>query len=109
PALTAPREGLVVTDAALLWREMTGLPFCFAVWLARDEATAAEAAPVLNLAKERGLARRAEIAREAAEGLGLPEERLLAYLTERITYDLGDPERAALARFGELCRRHALL
>ncbi len=108
-ALTAPRDGLAVTDVASLWREWTGLPFCFAVWLARDRAAARRAGPVLRAAKERGLARRREIAEEAAPALGLSAEELHRYLVERVTYDLGEPERAAVARFEDLCRDTGLL
>lgn len=104
-ALQAPRDNLVVNDLALLWREWTGLPFVFAVWLARDEAVAAAAGPELRAAKERGLAARERIAREAAEELGLPPGLLHRYLTERLTYDLGKREREALELFGAHCRR----
>jgi len=108
PAMRAPRDGLIVTDVATTWREWTGLPFCFALWVARDEESAAAAEPILAAAKERGLARREELAREAAIPMNLPAERLLAYLTARITYDLGDGERAALSKYGESCRRLGL-
>jgi len=107
-ALTAPRDGLVVTDLATLWREWTGLPFCFAVWIARNEAAAAAAIGPLAAAKERGLARRAEIARDWSDDLGIPAPELETYLTERITYDLGAPERAGLERYGERCRKLGL-
>lgn len=109
PALKARRDGLVVTDLASLWRERTGLPFCFAAWLARSEEIAAEAAPILAEAKRRGLAARERIAEEASEGMGLSADYLLTYLTERITYDLGEGERAALRRYGEGCRELGLV
>lgn len=100
PALTAPREGLLVTDLATEWREWTGLPFCFAVWLARDEETAARAAPVLAEAKLRGLAEREAIAREWAPRVRMSVPDTLEYLKERVTYELGAKEREALALFG---------
>ena len=52
-AMTAPREGLLVHDLAVLWREWTGLPFCFALWVARDRETVRNAAPVLAGASKR--------------------------------------------------------
>jgi chorismate dehydratase len=109
PALRAERDGLLVTDLASTWRAHTGLPFCFALWIAADEASAKAASGVLRQAKERGLARRAELAAAASEDLGLPAESLLVYLTERITYDLSEGERIALERYGEACRRLALV
>jgi chorismate dehydratase len=109
PAMTAPRDGLIVSDLAVLWNDWTGLPFCFAAWLARDERAAAEALGPLTEAKEAGLARRPEIAAAAAGPMRLPAEELLTYLTERITYDLGPAEREGLARYGEMCRRLGLV
>jgi len=109
PAMRVPRVGLTVTDVATAWREWTDLPFCFALWIARDEESAVAAEPILAAAKERGLARRQEIAGGAAKEIGLPAGFLLTYLTERITYDLGDGEQAALAKYGEACRRLGLV
>ena len=109
PAMRAPRDGLAVTDLATAWREGTGLPFCFALWIARDEAAARAAEPILTAAKSRGLARREAIALDASPELDLPPERLLTYLTERITYDLEEGERAGLSRYGESCRRLGLV
>ncbi|MEN8151038.1 MAG: menaquinone biosynthesis protein, partial [Planctomycetota bacterium] len=99
PAMRAPRDGLVVTDVATAWREWTGLPFPFALWIASDVETARAAAPVLAAAKERGLARRGEIAAEAAAAMDLPPEFLLRYLTSRITYDFGEGEAESLQRY----------
>lgn len=104
-ALKAPRDNLVVSDLALLWREWTGLPFVFAVWLARDASAAEAVGPELRAARERGLAARERIAREAADQMGLPPGLLFRYLTERLTYDFGEPEREALELFASHCRR----
>jgi len=108
PAMKAPRDGLVVTDLASAWRDWTGLPFCFALWIARDEASARLAAPILTAAKERGLLRRRELAAEASGRMGLPAEFLLRYLTSRITYDLGPNEVEALERFCRYVRAMGL-
>jgi chorismate dehydratase len=104
PALRAPRDGLVVTDLATAWRKWTGLPFCFAVWLAKDEAAAERVRPVLTAARERGLSARGRLAEENAPVCGLSPEALLTYLTKRITYDFTEPEREAAGVFATLCR-----
>jgi chorismate dehydratase len=109
PAMRAPRDGLIVSDLAVLWREWTSLPFCFAVWVARDEATARRAEPVLREALARGRGAIPALAREASIATGLSESVLRTYLSERITYDFGPEERRAVARFGELCRKTGLL
>ena len=104
PALKARRDGLIVTDLASAWRTLTDLPFCFAVWLARNEDVAERAKEPLREARERGLADRRAIAEREAAAMGLPADDLYRYLTERITYDFGEQERAAAARFASSCR-----
>lgn len=83
-------------DLGQAWREKTGLPFVFAVWASRrGDADAAELASLLREAKQRGLAARASIAKDQNE---------LEYLTHYIRYDVGDREKAGVARFvRELC------
>jgi len=91
PALD--REGPSI-DLAAEWTEWTGLPFVFAAWYG-DPA----AAPALARAYARGRAR----LESYASG-----ERL-AYLRDRIRYEIGEREEAGLARFLELARAHSLL
>ena len=102
--MKAPRDDLIVTDLATAWRSLTDLPFCFAAWLAQDEETAERARGPLREARESGLANRREIAEREAVEMGLSAQVLHRYLTERITYDLGDPEREAATRFANSCR-----
>ncbi|MCU0727533.1 MAG: menaquinone biosynthesis protein [Planctomycetes bacterium] len=109
PALIAPRDGLVVSDLATMWREWTGLPFCFAVWVARDASCAARVAGPLAAARERGRLEREEVVREAAARTGLSRERMRRYLGERIHHEFGDRERESLRHFGKLCRDAGLL
>ena len=108
-AMVAPRDGLVVDDLATLWMAETGLPFTFAVWLARDEATAEAATAELAAAKDRGLASRAELAAAAAAETGLTREGLFVYLTKQITYDLGPEELLGLGLFEARCRERGLV
>ncbi len=104
PALKARRDDLIVTDLATVWRDLTGLPFCFAAWLAKDEETARRSRETLRAARIRGLADRRRLAEREASLVGLPADTLHRYLTERITYDLGPRERAAASRFANSCR-----
>lgn len=91
-------------DLGALWTGRTGLPFVWAVWLARDEATAAALAPILDAARERGTRRIEAIARDSAAAAGVDERLALRYLRDAMRYSLGDRERAGLARFLELSR-----
>jgi len=89
-----------VHDLATLWRRITGLPFVFALWLVRPGAVVAgEHATALVAARDRGVARRAELAREAARRLGIREEIVRSYLVDACRYALDERALAGLAEF----------
>ena len=100
--LCAPYDH-VIWDLGTAWHELTSLPFVYAVWALRrghhDEALRSK----LNAAKENGLATLAKI---IAEHPDYDAEFRQAYLGGHIRYDLGDHEKAGLARFTELLKKH---
>jgi chorismate dehydratase len=98
-ALRAGHEGLRTLDLGEAWRERTGLPFVFAFWAARGGTDAARAARVLRESAAAGLASLEEVAAAGAEARGLEPERVLAYLRDRVAYELGEAEREGLERF----------
>jgi chorismate dehydratase len=110
-AVEAAARGLRIYDLAAEWREMTGLPFVFAVWAAPADLCARE--PALGrdflLAKEEGLAARAAIAARYAAELGLPEADLLDYLRRNVNYDLDEENLAGLRRYFSLARASGLI
>ncbi len=101
PALVARWEGPPPIDLGHEWCEWTGLPFVFAAWLARTPQIAREAAAPLRRAAERGARAIERIAASGAASVGLDGQASLDYLTRRLSFELGDPERAAIARFRE--------
>ncbi len=108
PALTVPRERYVVLDLAGEWLEMTGLPFVFAVWAARDEvATAALVAP-FNESFATGLAELEQIIAETATESGLSPAILRDYFTRNLRYRMGPAEQAGLAEFLRRAESHGL-
>jgi chorismate dehydratase len=81
-------------DLATAWRESTQLPFVFAVWAIRLPFWKAFfTARQLRRAKRFGVANRAAIARNVFER---------QYLTEHLSYELGPPQKRAIALFSEL-------
>jgi len=102
PALVARWAGPPPIDLGHEWCEWTGLPFVFAVWLARTPEIARDAAAPLRRAAERGSAAIERIAAAGAATVGLDGKASLDYLTQRLSFALGDPERAAIARFRSL-------
>ena len=87
------------------WQRRTGLPFVFAAWLLRPELPDAPAiAEDFRRLKNEGVAAIPAIA--AAE----PDPVLAArYLTQHIRFDLGEREKAGIARFAELLAKHRLI
>lgn len=102
-------DGLLDLDLGQEWWELTGLPFYFAGWVARDAKLLAKAAPLLFTALEHGLARLEEIATEEAARLGLPRELCHRYLAEVMRYHAGDAEVAGLEEFRRRATRLGLL
>ncbi|MGB8355093.1 MAG: menaquinone biosynthesis protein [Chthoniobacteraceae bacterium] len=89
------------------WMQQTGLPFVFAVWLIRrDVEDAAAAAGELRTLKAQGLGCIYEIVRREKRYDADFETR---YLSHYIRYDLGEAEKAGMAKFRELLTKHGLV
>lgn len=84
------------TDLAGEWLRLTGLPFVFAVWVARQKVPPSQLAR-LNAALAHGVARVAE----AIEGRR--EEYALSYLTKNIDYRFDTAKKEALHTFKTMC------
>jgi chorismate dehydratase len=85
------------------WRELTGLPFVYAPWALRRDRDTAPLRTTLRAAAEAGLAALPQLITERPE---FDEATRRTYLTERIRYRLGEPEKLGIAKFSELLRRH---
>ena len=90
-------------DLAGQWKNMTGLPFVFAVWVYRaGHPDAPKLRRMLHTAKRLGCGAIGMLARIYAQQLNLSEKRCYHYLTQCIHYDIGDSELAAMERFRNL-------
>jgi chorismate dehydratase len=115
-ALLIGDKGWLVEDAGLntldlghAWRRLAGLPFVYAIWLARPENITPHLTDALNRAKDWGQGQFEVIAQEEASRLGCPAEWCLHYLQDVMDYDLGDEHQRALATFGAKARAQGLL
>ncbi len=100
-----PGRFAAVWDLGDQWRRWSGLPFVFAMWVARpgvDERQLAEQAATLEAARDRGLASLDAIAEREAPLLGLTIPQCLAYLRDNLHFTLGPDERRGLERFRQL-------
>lgn len=103
-ALDAEGRFKYVVDLGQAWKELTGLPFVFAVWVARRERLAAADCALLQASAEAGLAYRTQIAQAWARGRGGDAAEHAHYLHHNIAYRL-DP--SALQGLREFLRRAA--
>jgi chorismate dehydratase len=98
-----------VWDLGQEWRDWTGLPFVFAMWIARRGAASGRLDQVLRKARDEGLGRLEEIARRHAPEARIAEADCLAYFRENLQFHLGPRQRRGLALFYDLARRHSLV
>jgi chorismate dehydratase len=109
-AMRTRREGLIVLDLAEEWHAWTGLPFVFALWLVREGAALPEVpggvGPFFHRSLELGQENLPAIVDEAWRTIGWTKPELREYLTENISYHLGDRERESLALFFEKAVRN---
>jgi len=97
-----------VVDLAEAWRELTGLPFVFALWVVRAGADLGAVPDALARCRAEGLAHADELSRIHGPRLGLDFRTCYDYLTRALSYDLGEPELAGLRRFAEMAARLGL-
>jgi chorismate dehydratase len=95
-------------DLGEVWSKWTGLPFVFAMWIARPGVDLEGVAEVLAAARDEGLGRLEEIAHEAAPTIGVPEADCLSYLRDHLEFRFGQQQRQGLEHFYALAGRHGL-
>ena len=95
-------------DLGQEWLQWTGLPFVFAMWIARPGVDLSGIAGLLAAARDDGITRFEEIARQSATAIGISEADCLAYLRDHLQFHLGPRERQGLERFYTLAGRHQL-
>jgi chorismate dehydratase len=96
-------------DLGSAWRALTGLPFVFAVWTARDGVDLGDLPGRLEEAKRRGLENVAEIVKRYAVGRGWPAGLALQYLSVYLKFDVGERELRAIRLFHELTAKHGVI
>lgn len=105
---SVPGHFAFVWDLGAEWRSWTGLPFVFAMWIARAESDLDRLAGLLETARNEGLRRLEEIARIESPRVGLPAAECLAYLRDNLRFHLGPREQQGLELFYRLAERHGL-
>ena len=107
-AIQPPEEKFAGTwDLGEEWVAWTGLPFVFAMWVAKEpdrilESSLETLENALCRSRDRGVESLTEIARREAPLLGLSPQVTTSYLTKNLQFHLGSAERCGLKMFYEL-------
>jgi cyclic dehypoxanthinyl futalosine synthase len=96
-------------DLGAAWRELTGLPFVYAVLAGRPGAVGPEDVALLQESLARGLAARPTIARAWSEAHGGDPADYERYLVHDIRHQLGAEELSGLSAFFDRARGAELL
>ncbi len=96
-----PARGLYreIWDLGDRWCRWTGLPFVFAMWVAREGIDTDELGYWLEQSRDLGLSRLHEIAAREAPAHGLDAVDVQRYFAENLHFQLGDRERLGLEAF----------
>ncbi len=99
PAVRYPHQ----LDLGNAWKEMTGLPFVYAMWMCRRARAASDAiataAAILDRQVRHNLTRLDWIIREYAPRHRWPIDLATRYLSELLRFRVGEREKEAVARF----------
>ena len=105
PAVRYPHQ----LDLGHAWRELTGLPFVFAVWLARRGADLGDLPRTLDETRRRNATRIDAIVAQHAEAHGWPADLAQQYLGRWLRYEIGPKQVEAMRRFFELAGELGLI
>lgn len=96
-------------DLGAAWKQMTGLPFVFAVWCARAGVALGDLPQRLAAARDRGREQIEQIVRRHAIPRGWPAGLAIQYLTMFLRFEVGARELEAIRRFHALAAKHGII
>ena len=109
PAVHYPHQ----LDLGEAWKEATGLPFVYAVWMCRaeraDSLAVRAAASILDRQRRHNATRLDWIVASRSGVRGWPDDLARRYLTELLRYEVGPREREAVDRYFDEAARFGLI
>ena len=90
------------------WKEMTGLPFVFALWAYPKEKESKRIIEIITDCKNAGMANLNAVAEKGATATGLPFELCYSYLSETMEYVFDSEKKVSMARFKTLLLQHEI-
>lgn len=105
-AIHPPKEHFeVIWDLGEEWTEWTGLPFVFALWVAREDTNLNNVEQSLYEARDQGLLNLEQIARREAPKLGITVQTACDYLLNNLYFRIGPAEQSGLKLFIQLATK----
>ncbi len=98
-----------ILDLAREWHRETGLPFVFAFWAIRKDASPRTTADMLLKAKHYGVDQIPKRIPDIQKRWGLTEEEILTYFTKHIHFDLESKEQESLQLFFRYAKEAGLI
>jgi len=89
-------------DLGGAWKQITGLPFVFAVWTTRRGVDLRDLPTRLKIAREDGLANLSQIVETHALPMGWPRDLAMKYLTRHLDFQIGSLQIQAIKLFHEM-------
>jgi chorismate dehydratase len=96
-------------DLGEAWKQLTGMPFVFAIWITRAGVRLGDLPDRLRKARELGMANLPAIIRRDAVPRGWPADLAMKYLSEHLKFEVGDRELEAVRLFHRLAREDGLI
>lgn len=102
-----PPAGTEIIDLGAQWKKMTGLPFVFAAWIARQKTD--NLYELLSQTRDDGEENLPQIVAQNPIPTHLSSEIIEDYLRHAVTFHLNEDHRAGLEEFRKRCTRHNLI
>jgi chorismate dehydratase len=96
-------------DLGLAWKQLTGMPFVFAVWCAKQNVDHPALFKQLKSARERGMNDLQKIVKKYAEPRGWPAGVAMQYLSVYLKFDIGPRQLDAIAHYHQLAHEVGVL
>ena len=96
-------------DLGHAWKELTGLPFVFAIWTARQGIDLGDLPERLTAAREAGLQHVGELIERYALPRGWPAGMALQYLTVYLKFEIEERHLTAIRLFHEMAARQGIV
>lgn len=96
-------------DLGEAWKRMTGLPFVFALWMARSEVDLGDLPRQLDIARREGMNHVEQIIQAHALPRGWALDTARRYLTEHLQFEIGPRHIEAIRLFHQLSHQHGVI